>query len=144
MSILLVACSGQNTEKIYVQFQEFKLSHSAGPCLPGNDCSGFISLASNGTLSYDKFGELPVGTVHTTTVTQAELDAAIPVLTDSSLIALLDLPGQICPQPTDIYESMTLWTMEGTTHSHATTGCSNQPIENVRKMLQDLADSYFP
>ena len=82
--------------------------------------------------------------MHTTTVTQAELDAAIPVLTNSSLIALLDLPGEICLQPTDSYETMTLWTMEGKTHTHATTGCSNQSIENARQMLNALANSYFP
>jgi hypothetical protein len=96
----------------------------------GADCHDFIVLTSNGTLRYDKDGELPVGTVHTTNVTQAELDAAIPVLTDSSLVKLLDLPGQICQPPFDISETMTL-TMNGTRHSHATTGCDNQPLTNA-------------
>jgi hypothetical protein len=142
---VLTNCSGkQQTPPPNIQFQTFKLSHSAGPCYPGDDCGGFIELSSDGTLSYDKFGELPEGTIHTTSVTQAEFDAAVPVLTDNSLIALLDLPGEICPLLYDIHETMTLWTMEGKTHSHATAGCSNQSIKNARQILDDLANSYFP
>ena len=142
--LALAGCGRDENPPAKVQFQQFKLSSSAGPCQPGADCSGYIMLASNGTLTYDKFDELPEGTLHTTTVTQAELDAAIPVLTDSSLVALLATSGQICPQAYDLYEGMTLWTLDGTTYAHETTGCSDQSIENARKALRDLAGSYFP
>lgn len=126
-----------------VQFNQFEYRFSAGPCPQGADCVGFIVLTSDGTLLNDKFGELPAGTVHTAKVTQAELDAAIPVLTDTSLVELLDLPGQICQPPTDGWENMTL-TMEGKSHSHEVTSCSDQPIVDARKVLNDLANRYFP
>ena len=126
-----------------VQFQSFKYSSSGGPCAPGADCTGFIDLASDGTLRYDKTGELPAGTVHTAKVTQAELDAAIPVLTDAGFVGLLDSQGQICQPPADAFEDMTL-TMEQKVHSHETTACSDQPIADARKVLIDLATRYFP
>jgi hypothetical protein len=143
--LALADCGHDRQVPVYsVQFQQFKLNFTAGPCQPGDDCAGFIMLDSHGTLSYDKMGELPEGTVHTTTVTQAELDAAVPILTNIGLIALLDRPGPICPEPTDVHEDMTLWTTAGTNHSHDTTGCSDQPITNARQALHDLANSYFP
>jgi hypothetical protein len=126
-----------------VQFEQFEYRFAAGPCFPDADCFGFIVLASDGTLLNDKFGELPAGTVHTAKVTQAELDAAIPVLTETSLVELLDLPGQICEPPTDIFEDMIL-TMEGKTHSHTVTWCGDQPIVDARQVLNDLANRYFP
>jgi hypothetical protein len=126
-----------------VQFEQFEYRFAAGPCLPDDDCFGFIVLASDGTLLNDKFRELPAGTVHTAKVTQAELDAAIPVLTETSLVELLDLPGQICEPPTDIFEDMIL-TMEGKTHSHTVTWCGDQPIVDARQVLNDLANRYFP
>jgi len=126
-----------------VQFQRFKYSFSGGPCAPGADCSGFIELASDGTLRGDKSGELPGGIVHTAKVTQAELDAAIPVLTNASLVELLDRQGQICQPPTDVVEDMIL-TMDQKVHSHETTGCSDQPIADAHKVLSDLASRYFP
>ena len=126
-----------------VQFQQFKYSFRGGPCAPGADCSGFIDLASDGTLRGDKISELPADTVYTAKVTQAELDVAIPVLTNASLVELLDRPGQICQPPTDVVEDMTL-TIDRTVHSHETTGCSDQPIADAQKVLIDLASRYFP
>lgn len=126
-----------------VQFQRFKYSFGGGPCVPGADCSGFIELASDGTLRSDKSGELPGDTVYTTKVTQAELDAAIPVLTNAGLVELLDRQGQICQPPTDAFEEMTL-NMDQKVHSHETTSCSDQPIADAQKVLIDLATRYFP
>jgi len=59
------------------------------------------------------------------------------------VLELLDLPGQICEPPTDIFEDMSL-TMEGKAHSHTVTWCGDQPIVDARKVLNDLADRYFP
>lgn len=143
--LVLGSCGGDGGQIAAqgVQFQQFKYSFSGGPCAPGADCSGFVELASDGTLSSDKSGELPGGTVHTAKVTQAELDAAIPVLTNASLVELLDRQGQICQPPTDVVEDMTL-TVEQKVHSHEMTGCSDQPIADAQKVLIDLATRYFP
>jgi hypothetical protein len=141
--LVLNGCSSSETPVHKIDFQKFRFTNSAGPCAPEMDCLGVIELASNGTLSYDKFGELPVGSVHTATVTQAELDAAILVLTNSSLIDLLNTPGLICNPPTDAYESMTL-SIEGASYSHETTSCDNQPISDARQTLNTLVNKYFP
>ncbi len=141
--LVLANCSNNSqTPSQNIHFQKFRLNVSAGPCQPGADCTGFIEIDSTGTLTYDKLGELPEGSVHATTVTQSELNAARSVLTNSSLIALLDLSGQICQPPTDAYETMTLWTLEAS-HSHETTSCNNQPIEDARQLLNNLASNYF-
>jgi hypothetical protein len=124
------------------QFEKFEYRFAAGPAPPGADSSGFIELASDGTLRNDKSGEVP-STVHTAMVTQADLDAVIPVLINARLVSLLDLPGAICTPPTDIFEMMTL-TMAGESHSHEMTWCSEQPIEDARNVLRDLASRYFP
>jgi len=124
-------------------FKVFKFVSGAGPCPPDRDCSGFIELSADGTLRVDNIGEMPRGTVHEIKVTPAELQAILPVLTAPALRGLLDTGGQDCPVIHDVWESMSL-TMDGVTHEHKTTACSDQPIQDARKAILGLAKKYFP
>ena len=123
-------------------FDRFRLSNSAGPCMDGEDCSGYVELSDTGQLLVDKFGEVPES-VHEAQVTDEELTAAIVVLTDPDLVALLDLGAPPCKPPTDIYESMEL-ELDGVSHQNSTTFCGDAPLEAARDVMHDLQQIYVP
>lgn len=125
-------------------FGSFRLFRSYGPCPPEMvDCDGYIELLGDGTLLHDPVGEAVVEP-YSATITDAELSDAIAVLIDADLVNLLDIDGQICEPPTDIYEAMTLTDDDGIEHSNSTTMCNNSPIAAARNLLNGLKDIYFP
>ena len=123
-------------------FESFRRSTAGGPCAPGVDCEGYVELLADGSLRVDHLGELPVQ-LHEATVTPAELDAAIAVLTDPALVSLLDLGRAPCEPPTDFSESMTL-VEGGTTHENSVTACDHAPLAAVRATLEALVATYAP
>lgn len=123
-------------------FERFFLRTGAGPCPPEYDCSGSVELLADGTLRIDVDGERPV-VVHEARVSTSDLAAAIPVLTDPALIALLDLGEPPCVPPTDVFEGMEL-TLGGVVHDNSTTTCSQPPIAAARATMRRLAETYLP
>lgn len=124
-------------------FESFRHSTAGGLCPDDLDCAGFIELTADRVLLVDKNGELPV-VVHEAEVTVAELDDALPVLTDRALIALLDKAEPPCIPPSDVFEDMTLLEGGGRQHSNSVTFCEDEPIAAARATLRALADAYFP
>ena len=124
-------------------FESYRHSTAGGLCPDDLDCAGFIELTADRVLLVDKNGELPV-VVHEAEVTVAELDDALPVLTDRALIALLDLGEPPCVPPSDVFEDMTLSEGGGRQHSNSVTFCEDEPIAAARATLRALADAYFP
>ena len=101
---------------------------------------GFIELRADGTLLVDRFdGEATAEF----TVTDAELEDAVAVLTDDALIYLLRLDQAPCITPTDIYEGMTL-NMSGEEIHNSVTFCDNAALTDARATLNTLADAYAP
>ncbi len=125
-------------ESSFVSFATFR----GGFCPFEMDCSASIELHADGTLIVDRMGE-PQADPHVATVSAEDLADAILVLTSPELIELLDSTSPPCPQPIDIFESMTLEDNEGT-HRTSTTFCNLDPISDVRKVLDALADKYLP
>jgi len=123
-------------------FEKFLLSSAAGPCPGDSDCAGFVELHASGLLRVDKFGETPT-TVHEATVMADDLAAAIVVLTDPELIALLDGASPACLPPTDVFESMEL-TLGGVVHENDTTTCDQAPIAAARAQMDALRTTYVP
>lgn len=124
------------------EFRRFRRSTAGGPCPDDVDCSGYIDLRHDGRLLVDRDGELPV-VVHQAQVSQADLDAAVPVLTDPALVALLDRAQPPCEPPSDIFDSMTL-VEEDARYSNGVTFCTDEPIAAARAVLDDLAETYLP
>ncbi|HEU5055207.1 MAG TPA: hypothetical protein VFU21_01725 [Kofleriaceae bacterium] len=81
--------------------------------------------------------------VHEAQVSQADLDAAVAVLTDPELVALLDLARPPCDPPTDVWDSMLLVDDEAR-HANGVTFCTDAPIAAARAALDDLVDRYLP
>ena len=124
------------------RFESFRIDSGGGLCPSTADCSGFVELDADGTLRLDRDGELPV-VVHQTQVTASERDQAIDVLTDPSLVALLDASELPCVPPSDVLETMTL-TADGQQHMNQTTFCDEAPIDAARAALGQLTQAYFP
>jgi hypothetical protein len=124
------------------EFDRFQLSRAAGPCPPDADCDGFIELLAEGTLRFEKFGELG-NPVQEAQVSDEDLAAAAAVFADPALIALLDGPDPACDPPTDIFESM-VSEIEGAEHEAATTFCAQPPIAAAREMADMLQTKYLP
>ena len=124
------------------EFRRFRRFSAGGPCPEDLDCAGYIDLRHDGRLRVDRVDELPV-VVHEAQVSREDLDAAVAVLTDPELVALLDLAGPPCEPPTDIYDSMLL-VEEDARHSNSVTFCSDAPITAARAVLDDLVESYLP
>lgn len=123
-------------------FERFTMNNAAGPCPPDADCDGFVELLADGTLRVQKFGEVGDPVIEAL-ISQADLDAAVPVFTDPALIALLDGPDPACDPPTDIFESMTVQ-IAGIPHDSGTTFCDQPPIAAARAMATMLRDTYAP
>ena len=124
------------------EFRRFRRYTAGGPCPDDLDCAGYIDLRHDGRLLVDRLDELPV-VVHQAQVSQEDLDAAVAVLTDPELVALLDLAGPPCEPPTDIYDSMIL-VEEDARHSNSVTFCNDAPIAAARAALDDLVEAYLP
>ena len=124
------------------EFRRFRRFTAGGPCPDDLDCAGYIELRHDGRLLVDRIDELPV-VVHKAQVSQEDLDAAVAVLTDPDLVALLDLAGPPCEPPTDIYDSMLL-VEEDARHSNSVTFCTDAPIAAARAALDDLVETYLP
>ena len=123
-------------------FERFRLSSAAGPCLDDMDCAGFIELGADRVLLVDRFGELPV-VVHEAEVTPGELAEAALVLTDRDLVALLDLDEPPCLPPSDVFEQMQL-VAAGREHANDTTFCEDAPLEAARAALDQLVAAHIP
>lgn len=123
-------------------FRRFTRTFGGGPCPDGEDCSGSIEVRQNGRLLVDRLGEVPA-VVHEATITGAELDEVVAVVTDPDLVALLDLRQPPCDQPTDVWDAMTL-VVDETRHDNDVTFCDDEPIVAARAALDELAAAYFP
>jgi hypothetical protein len=123
-------------------FTSFLWTEASGPCPPNSDCSEATELLASGVLRKDCDNQLPV-VVHEAMVSAADRDAAIAILSDKALVALLDQPGAPCQPPTDVFESMTL-VEGGRTHKNSVTVCPNPPIASARKILDALVEKYLP
>ena len=123
-------------------FRRFRLSSGGGPCNVEDDCSAFIELHMDGTLRVDRWGEFPTA-VHEATVSASDLGAAVPVLTNPELEALLGGPVLPCSIVTDSVVTMELVLADGALRNNVTT-CEDPPIEAARTTMRQLAESYLP
>ena len=123
-------------------FERFRMSMSAGPCPPMQDCDGFIELLSTMTLRVEKFGDVgdPVTEV---AISAEDYAAAVQVFADPDLVALLDGPDPACNPPTDIFESMEL-VLDGIARDAGTTLCDQPPIAAARDKATALQQQYVP
>ena len=123
-------------------FERFELFSAAGPCPDEMDCVGRIVLEAAGRLMVDRFGELPV-VEYEAQVPADRLAAAIEVLTEPALVALLDLPAAPCEPPFDIFEHMSL-TLGGAVHENDTTFCDDAPLAAARDVMFGLVNTFVP
>lgn len=130
------------------EFESFRRAWGAGPCPPGGDCAGSVALLADGTLRLETpcTGDmmcqgLPAGT-YEVVVSDEERDAAIAVLTDPALIAILQGVEPACPAPTDVFEGMTI-AFTDAEYENATTTCDAAPLVAARAVLADLVNAYF-
>lgn len=147
-SALSAGCSGGSPPQIEGEFESFRRTWSAGPCPPGGDCSGSVELLADGTLRLETpctgdmtCQDLPAGT-YEVVVTAEEREAAIAVLTDPTLVTILQGAEPACEPPTDISESMAV-TFEGVEYENTTTTCDAAPLQAARDALTDLVNAYF-
>jgi hypothetical protein len=146
-SALGAGCAGSQPQAAG-EFESFRRAWSAGPCPPGGDCAGSVELLADGTLRLETpctgdmlCQDLPEGT-YEVVVTDEEREAAIAVLTDPALIAILQGQQPACPAPTDVFEGMTL-IFTGVAYDNATTTCDAAPLAAARAALTELVDKYF-
>jgi hypothetical protein len=123
-------------------FESFRLTQSYGPCPSEMDCVGYIDLDKTGQLLRDQLSS-PGAAVGSARITEAELAGAIAVLTDPTLVELLDAGEPPCVAPMDIFETMKL-VAAGVTHGNSTTMCNNAPINAARDLIYQLGDKYLP
>lgn len=127
----------------YIQlssFVSFKIFRG-GFCPPDIDCTGSVELLADGTLLVDRMGEMDGG-IHTATVTDIDLRAAIKVLTAPGLLDVLDAGSAPCTPPTDIFESLLLVDGDGE-HSESVTGCAGTEIDAARATMTSLMNKYL-
>jgi hypothetical protein len=146
-SALSAGCAGSQPQTAG-ELESFRLAWSAGPCPPGGDCSGSVELLADGTLRLETpctgdmlCQELPAGT-YEVVVSAGERDAAIAVLTDPALIAILQGAQPACQPPTDIFEGMTA-VFEDAAYDNTTTTCDAAPLQAARDALTELVNAYF-
>ena len=127
----------------YIQFSSFESfkTFRGGFCPPDVDCSGSIELLADGTLKVDRFNDLNGG-IHTATVNDFDLHAAIKVLTNSGLIQILDAGSPPCTPPTDIFESLSLVDGDGE-HRVGVTFCNGPEIDAARDTMNTLVEKYL-
>lgn len=131
-------------------FVSFGMSWGWGPCPPGVDCSGSLVFDAGGTLRLDTpcgggLGiqcELEDSATYQFTVSRADRDATIAVLTDPALIRLLDREGPVCEPVLDVGEEMRLRT-EGAEYANQTVFCKDAPVVRVREALSALVAEYL-
>jgi len=123
-------------------FRRFTRVFGGGPCPEDVDCTGFIEVRQTGRLLVDRVGESPT-VVHQATITAAELDDIVAVVTDPDLVALLDLRHPPCAEVADAWDEMTLLD-DASRHDNVVTFCDDDPIVAARTALDDLASAYVP
>jgi len=123
-------------------FRRFTRVFGGGPCPQDMDCTGSIEVRQNRRLLVDRLGEYPA-VVHEATITAAELDHVVAVVTAPDLVALLDLRHPPCPEVADAWDEMTLVDDEAS-HDNVVTFCDDDPIVAARAALDDLAAAYVP
>lgn len=123
-------------------FDRFTLYSAAGPCPPDSDCNGFVELLSTRILRVEKFGEVgdPVTEVE---ISADDFAAAVVVLADPELAALLISADPLCDPPTDVYEMMEQ-VLGGEIRASTTTGCDQPPVEAARMTMNALREQYAP
>jgi hypothetical protein len=124
----------------FSSFESFRISRG-GFCPPAVDCSSSIELLADGTLKVDRMDDLGGG-IHTATVNDFDLHAAIKVLTDPGLVEILDAGSPPCTAPTDVFEGMTLVDGDGE-HNVGVTFCHGPEIDAVRDTLDALSAKYL-
>lgn len=146
-SALSAGCAGSQPQAAG-EFESFRRAWSAGPCPPGGDCAGSVELLADGTLRLETpcigdmvCHELPAGT-YEVVVSAEEREAAIIVLTDPGLIAILQGERPACQPPTDIFEGMAI-VFEGAAYDNTTTTCDAAPLQAARAALTELVNAYF-
>lgn len=107
-----------------------------------DDCVSFIELSADGTLLVDRWGEFPV-VVHRAMVAVEDLAAAIPVLANPELVALLDGPVLPCSLVFDYEVSMEIVLADGA-HRGNVTLCEDPPIQAALATIDGLAETYLP
>lgn len=131
-------------------FESFRMSWGYGPCAPGVDCSGSLELDASGrfrldTPCMDGLGiecHLESSDTYEFTISDADLDEAIAVLTDSDLVRLLAREEAVCEQAQDVGEQMVL-VMNGVEHANGTVFCDARPVADARAVLAALVNEYF-
>ncbi len=121
----------------FVSFKTFR----GGFCPPQIDCSGSIELLADGTLLVDRFDDIDGG-IHSASVNEFDLRAAIKVLTDPGLLEVLDAGTPPCTPPTDIFESLSLVDADGE-HQESVTGCGGAEIDAARATMNSLMQNYL-
>jgi hypothetical protein len=141
-SLVLLVCLGCGDTSANRGFQSFRLFMAGGLCEPNDDCASSIELSSDGTLLVDRWGEFPV-VVHEATVASVDLAAAVPVLTNPALVALLDGPVLLCSQVFDYVVFMEVVLADGVHQGNVTT-CQDPPIQAALDAMEGLAETYLP
>lgn len=132
------------------EFESFRMNWGYGPCAPGGDCSGSLELDASGrflldTPCMDGLGidcnfESP--DTYVFTISDADLDAAVAVLTDPDLVSLLAREAAVCEQALDVGEQMVL-VMAGIEHANETVFCDARPVADARAVLAELVNEYL-
>jgi hypothetical protein len=123
-------------------FRRFTRVFGGGLCPADTDCTGSIEVRQNGSLLVDRLGEFPA-VVHQATISAAELDQVVAIVTDPELVALLDLRHPPCPEVADAWDQMTLFE-DDARHDNVVTFCDDDPIVAARAALDELAAAHVP
>lgn len=129
------------------EFESFRIDWGVGAVVPGADQSGSIQLDADGTLRLDTpclagiCDSVAPGS-YEAVVQDADLDAAIAVLTDPDLVGLLALERTVCTPVEDVDELMSL-AVTGVSYSNQTVLCEDAPIVAARAVLNRLVEDYF-
>ena len=106
------------------------------------DCSSYVELSADGILHVDKDDD-PSHTVYTAAVSAADMSAALTILTDPALIALLHGPPDCPSLILDASYVMQIDIGDSIIVASVIT-CTQQPIVAARDEMMALKQEYIP
>ncbi len=128
---------GADTVRDGVMLQETRID-----CPAGADCLGFVQVLFDGEIRVNPLGN-PAVVTGIDTLVSTQLQQVHNLALDSSMIEIFKQAEAGCTSASDTVEVMSLRS-ENDVFKVKITGCTSGAAAELRELLLDLAEEYFP
>jgi hypothetical protein len=128
---------GWDTVRDGVMLQETRID-----CSAASDCLGFVQVLFDGEIRVNPLG-VPAAITDIDTLDSSQLQQVRTLALDTSMIEIFKQAEASCTSASDTVEVLSLRNMSDD-FSVKITGCTSGAAADLRQLLLQLADEYFP